>query len=138
MKERLEKFLSVENISPSKFADEIGIQRSSISHILSGRNNPSLDVIQKILSRFPYINAEWLIMGKGDMFKPEREPTLFDNLVETSNNEIKNVQNEIENDKNLKADINSINDYIPITNTKKIEQIIVLYSDKTANVYRVE
>jgi transcriptional regulator with XRE-family HTH domain len=49
------------NLSPSRFADEIGVQRSSISHILSGRNKPSLDIVQKIIRRFPELGTDWLV-----------------------------------------------------------------------------
>ena len=67
MKERIEKILENEQLSASKFADAIGVQRSSISHILSGRNKPSLELVNKILDQFPNINADWLLLGKGDM-----------------------------------------------------------------------
>ncbi len=56
------------NISASEFAETLGIQRSSISHFLSGRNNPSLDVIKKILTAYPDISADWLILDEGEMF----------------------------------------------------------------------
>jgi DNA-binding XRE family transcriptional regulator len=69
-------------MSASKFADIIGVQRSSISHILSGRNNPGLDFLNKILVHFPHISGDWLITGQGNMVKPSlngpKMPTLFD------------------------------------------------------------
>jgi transcriptional regulator with XRE-family HTH domain len=88
MKDRIAKFLKAENISSSKFADEIGVQRSSISHIIAGRNNPSLELIQKMLNRFDKINPDWLILGKGEMYRPGKGiPTLFDQgFVENHNN----------------------------------------------------
>lgn len=58
-----------EGISPTRFAEIVGVQRSSVSHILSGRNNPSLDFIQKILTAFPKLNSNWLITGKGDVYR---------------------------------------------------------------------
>jgi len=67
MKDRIEKILEDEQLSASKFADSIGVQRSSISHILSGRNKPSLELINKILDHFSHINADWLLLGKGNM-----------------------------------------------------------------------
>ena len=57
----------------SEFADEIGVQRSNISHVLSGRNKPSLDFLMKIKDRFPEIQWEWLIEGKGAMIFSENE-----------------------------------------------------------------
>lgn len=60
-------------MSNSTFADEIGILRSSMSHIASGRNNASLDVIEKIASRFPEINLRWLISGIGPKYNDAKE-----------------------------------------------------------------
>lgn len=64
---RIEKVLEHYELSPSRFADEIGVQRSNISHILSERNKPSLDLVLKILKRYTDLNAEWLVTGKGKM-----------------------------------------------------------------------
>lgn len=69
MKERLIQLLDLEQLTPSKFADIIGVQRSSVSHVISGRNNPSFDFIQKTLRAFPGLNAEWLILGEGTMYE---------------------------------------------------------------------
>ncbi len=69
MKERLIQLLDLEQLSPSKFADIIGVQRSSISHVLSGRNKPSFDFLQKTLKAFPALNASWLMMGEGTMYE---------------------------------------------------------------------
>lgn len=69
MKERLIQLLDLEQLTPSKFADIIGVQRSSVSHVISGRNNPSFDFIQKTLMAFPGLNAEWLIVGQGTMYE---------------------------------------------------------------------
>ena len=67
--------MRLNNLSASAFADEIGVQRSSISHILSGRNKPSLEFIQKVLKRYPKVDAGWLINGttsvESDKYKPE-------------------------------------------------------------------
>lgn len=79
MNKRIELILKTKNISASKFADEIGVQRSSISHILSGRNNPSLDFIQKTLKRFPDINSSWILTGSGTMYN---SPNLFSSEIE--------------------------------------------------------
>ena len=72
MIDRIQLILKSKNLSPSQFADEIQVQRSSISHILSGRNKPSLDFIMKILTTYPEVNADWLIFGKGQMVKLEK------------------------------------------------------------------
>ena len=69
IKDRIEKIIRDEGITSSKFADEIGAQRSSISHILSGRNNPGFEILQNILNRYRNINAEWLMQDTGNMYK---------------------------------------------------------------------
>ncbi len=65
MIERIKKMMDKRGLTPSQFADEIGLKRSSLSHILSGRNNPSLDVVMKIKNRFDEISLDWLLFGKG-------------------------------------------------------------------------
>jgi len=65
--DRIKTVQEEKGLSSSAFADAIDIQRSSVSHIMSGRNKPSLDVIQKILYKFPDINPAWLLTGKGNM-----------------------------------------------------------------------
>jgi transcriptional regulator with XRE-family HTH domain len=88
MVDRIQLILRVNNLTASRFADEIGVQRSSISHILSGRNLPSLDLIQKILKRFPDINSEWLLNGTGTMIK-NLQPDLFNSDKSAVEEEIK-------------------------------------------------
>ncbi|MDF1574198.1 MAG: helix-turn-helix transcriptional regulator [Bacteroidales bacterium] len=86
MKERLIQLLDLEQLSPSKFADLIGVQRSSISHVLSGRNKPSFDFLQKTLKAFPGLNASWLMTGEGSMYEQmgrKVSGNLFDIPVET-------------------------------------------------------
>jgi len=68
--ERIGKIIKENNLSASSFAKMIGVQRSSISHILSGRNNPSLELLLKIHKAFDYIALEWLILGDNSMEKP--------------------------------------------------------------------
>ena len=69
LKERISKVITYSELSLSEFADEIEVQRSSISHITSGRNKPSLDFLMKIKNRFPELEWEWLIEGEGEMLK---------------------------------------------------------------------
>jgi transcriptional regulator with XRE-family HTH domain len=69
--------MTAEGLSSSKLADEIAVQRSSVSHLLGGRNNPSYEFIHKMLSRFPRLNAEWLILGTGPMYKDVHQTELF-------------------------------------------------------------
>ena len=67
MKDRIVKFLASERISPAEFADKIGVQRSSMSHILNGRNHPSAAFLQKMMQVYPFLNPRWLMIGEGTM-----------------------------------------------------------------------
>lgn len=69
MNRRLQQFLAAENISQSQFADTIGVARASVSHILAGRNKPGFDFIENMSKNYPNLNLEWLITGKGKMYK---------------------------------------------------------------------
>jgi transcriptional regulator with XRE-family HTH domain len=71
MNNRIGLLLKVKDVTASKFAEMIGVQPSNISHILSGRNKPSLDFITKVIETFPDINLEWLMFGKGSMLQHE-------------------------------------------------------------------
>lgn len=66
MVDRIKKVMEKRGLTPSQFADEIDLKRSSLSHILSGRNNPSLDVVMKIKARFDEISTDWLLFGTGN------------------------------------------------------------------------
>ena len=76
--ERIGKIIEENNLSASSFAKTIGVQRSSISHILSGINNPSLDLLLKIHNAFNYISLEWLILGDNSMEKTLEETQNID------------------------------------------------------------
>lgn len=78
MKERLLEFLKNENKSSAQLAEEIGVQASGISHILSGRNNPSLDFVLKMLEKYQFLSTDWLLFGKGSIYKEPKMQTLFD------------------------------------------------------------
>ena len=67
MNSRLKDWMKFEELKPSKLADNIGVNRATISHILSSRNKPSIDFLKKLLSAYPNLNANWLIIGIGYM-----------------------------------------------------------------------
>ncbi len=86
-KDKIDKVMQEFNLNSAQFAAEIGIQGSTLSHILNGRNRPSLDVLKKIMGRFTSINPEWLILDKEPMFRQEKNsqtPTLFDSIDENN------------------------------------------------------
>ena len=78
MKDRIRLFLDKENKTSSQFAEEIGIQASGVSHVLSGRNKPSLDFILKMLKTYNDLNSDWLLFGEGEMYKTGSTMDLFD------------------------------------------------------------
>ena len=134
MKDRIIKFLTHEGLTATKFADEIGVQRSSVSHILSGRNNPSFEFIQKILTRYKNVNADWLLLGSGSMYKKAEQMNLFappPNIppivkqVDTLKSETEKLSSP-EADKTIQR--------LPepgISSFRKIDKILIFYSDKT-------
>jgi transcriptional regulator with XRE-family HTH domain len=132
IKDRILKILNTENISSAKFADTIGVQRSNISHILSGRNNPGLDFLQKVLVKFPAINPEWLLIGKGEIFKQklQTEITFEKTTQPISKQENKNY---IETIIPQEMQTNQI-----IRKQKTIKQVMVFYDDNTYEVLKPE
>ncbi|NLJ00123.1 MAG: helix-turn-helix transcriptional regulator [Bacteroidales bacterium] len=136
-----------ENLTPARFADKLEINRAIISHILNGRNNPSLDVVTRILNEMSYINAEWLLTGEGNMYKKEEnedpspmEPDLF------SQGRAKPEEPTVTPEKSKGSSVNSPDyrqepadnkEFEPIKQPpKEIAQIIVYYNDKTFDVFR--
>lgn len=109
--ERLKKIMDDNGLSSAQMADRIGVQRSAISHILSGRNKPSLDFIIKVLESFPNVSSEWLLRGQND------GPRSAVSVGQIS------PQNETpESPKNASE--------------KVVEKVLILYSDKTVEEYR--
>ena len=133
MVDRILELLKSKNMTPSQFADEIGIQRSGMSHLLSGRNKPSLEFIMKVMKRYPEVTADWLLYGKAqddagqNATSPvveEKEATLFD-LMEIPEEKPKGPHRRIQNP--------SASD-----KERKIERIVVFYDDKTFREYNPE
>ncbi|RAK70273.1 helix-turn-helix domain-containing protein [Hymenobacter edaphi] len=71
MVDRIRQLLQARQLSPTQFADTIGVARPIISHILGGRNKPSLEVVQKIIAAFPDVAMPWLLTGQGAMLAAE-------------------------------------------------------------------
>ena len=86
IRDRLTQILTHKQLSSSAFADFLEIQRSNMSHYLSGRNKPGVDILQKILDKFPDLNAEWLLMGRGSMTAENTQNDLFSGYSAASSN----------------------------------------------------
>ncbi len=115
---RLKLVMEYYQLSASAFADKIGVQRSSISHLLSGRNKPSLDFVLKIVKEFNEVELYWILNGKGEF--PNATPT---QLSPSS----KPQENEIQKPFDKKA--------LTPTNVKRIERIVIFYTDGTFKEY---
>lgn len=140
-------------IAPSAFADEIDIQRSSISHILSGRNNPSLDVVIKILSKYPEIKSDWLLTGKGPMKQLNlfgEEEDLVSNVeqppsepvVQTAKQNLDGVQKKntdqekpIQETPIFKEEVSNQRDMSYPQQPKRVKNIIIFYEDGTFTMH---
>jgi transcriptional regulator with XRE-family HTH domain len=111
MKDRILQFLKAENKSSAQLAEEIGVQPSGISHILSGRNKPSLDFVMKMLEKYTFLSTEWLIFGKGSMYKEPEMQQLFDESFDVPSNDDKITRDFREPvKKNVKTDVLSVDD----------------------------
>ena len=146
MRVRIRQIMENENLTPAKFADRLQINRANISHILNGRNNPSLDVVTKILSGMPYINTEWLINGTGQMYKDgfdmdsiPKEHDLFHQgppaTLQEKETVVKPEGIDVNKpEKNIQVIENKIID-AQKNNDKKIRQIIIYYNDSTFETF---
>jgi transcriptional regulator with XRE-family HTH domain len=88
--------LRAENKTSAQLAEEIGVQPSGISHILSGRNNPSLDFVLKMLEKYPFISTDWFLFGKGTMYKDSQVQSLFGGNELASGNETDSLMSQAE------------------------------------------
>lgn len=134
MKQRLEQFLAAENLTKSQFADSINVARAAITHIIAGRNNPSYEFIINTMAAYPDLNIEWLLRGKGKMYKSEPsteteykpKPVSYteDNLFFQPQEDIKP---EIEEQEPVKEKVTAISG----VQKTRIEKIIVFFDDDT-------
>ncbi len=110
IKDRIALLVKNYHLTPSSFADKIGANRSSISHVLSGRNKPGLDLLEKIVQQFPDVNCYWLLTGVTNV---------------NNGNQSVNSEELIYERKNAK----------PSSKHKEIIKIIEYYTDNTFKIY---
>ena len=161
--ERISIIMEHFNITPSEFAEKVDVQRSSISHITSGRNKPSLEFITKVKNTFPDIEWDWLINNNGPMIKPKIEiveekvetkklplPDLF-SIIEDENFGQEESLPKIPEKANRPEPITTppiieekkINDSQPLDNfpavqaksTKKVKRVIIFFEDGTFEAF---
>lgn len=135
MKERLIKLMEYLDLNAASFSSEIGVQRSSISHILSGRNQPSFDFLVKISRKYPQINTEWLLTGAGNIAKQHAgltgnkpiQQSLFNNDTDSFIKPTEKSENDKKNKPEKRTD--------QVTNVNYIERVIIFYKNGTFSEY---
>lgn len=133
-------------MTAAQFADEVGIQRSTLSHILNGRNKPGVDILMKIHEAYPRISVNWLMFGEGDMFDnlsgtfiasvPEQDhfqPAEENNMSAEKFGSVSEQKNQYQLSPPPKP--------YPVYGTepsKKIEKIMVFYTDNTFETFSAD
>jgi len=147
LNKKIEQIIVDKGLSPSYFADAIGIQRSSISHILSGRNKPSLDIVQRILKVFPDIDRDWLLFDSDSLSQnipqPHKQVISTQPIRPTQNRDIKpqeSVKNSSPEQLYVQSSVNALQRRkterpevveAPAPSGKQIERIVIFYTDGT-------
>lgn len=150
MRERITTIMEMENLSPTKFAELLKIQPSNISHLLSGRNKPSFELLEKIMVTFPHISGDWLITGLGNYRKfvvnepkevvmPQKNsvvPSLFDQISpqkvnEDTIDELKSINplHSLQLEPTVSIQPESIK--LPSSCPPKVCKIVLVYDDNT-------
>lgn len=142
MNTRLQQFLAAENITQAQLADSLNVARAGVSHIIAGRNKPSYDFLSALLQHYPTLNADWLMLGKGKMYKDLQQKTVetvqeqpagllfdnFDEIVEEKSNSQPNENINIQTSNKINDLDNIVQSVVKQRNVKKI---IVLFDDGT-------
>ena len=135
------EFLKAENKSSAQLAEEIGVQPSGISHILSGRNNPSLDFVLKMLEKYQFLSTDWLLFGKGSMYKDIKMQSLFDEVsITDSKTDTRTVDNEPEireiDNQRIRNEKQFMNNSATDEKRKSlISHIVIFYDDSSFEEY---
>lgn len=149
MREKLQLLMNAENLTGSRLAEYLGIQPSSISHIMSGRNKPSLDFVQKILQRYPRINPDWLLLDSQQMYRAQSSEPSSASSTETLFDEPTAVQEpSVQNDEQA-TDTTSFSSPAPnapqsamdvagcftAPDGRNVKRVIVMFDDRTFESY---
>lgn len=134
MIERIKQILEYYSESSSSFAETIDVPRSSISHLLSGRNKPSLDFVMKIIDKYPEVDLYWLLYGTG--YFPKRLVTA-ESAKENSKTTVKNRTPNLFAETRRKEESPIKNSNMTISEIdKKLKKVVLLYEDGTFEVYK--
>ena len=149
MREKLQLLMNAENLTGSRLAEYLGIQPSSISHIMSGRNKPSLDFVQKILQRYPRINPDWLLLDSEQMYRTQSsEPspassseTLFDEPTVAHEPSVQKDEQATDTTSisspapNAPHSAMDVADYFATPDGRSVKRVIVMFDDRTFESY---
>lgn len=130
-KDRIEALIRHEGLSLSQFANEINIQGSTLSHIMSGRNNPSLDVMKRILERFPNINPDWLIFGKEPRFRQISQSHEMPSLFDEPELSASSVASSVQVPETLSISTEMKEEKTVVQSSRTITRVVIFYSDNT-------
>lgn len=140
IKDRLSHILRAKNLTATQFAEMMQIQPSNVSHLLSGRNKPSLDFLIKLKDIFPEYSFDWIILGKKPITISERQHVIKENdVVEIKqlfdNDSERNLFDftEENNDKVLEEKL----DQVKLDSEKQVKQLIYVYEDHTFEIYDI-
>lgn len=141
IKDRLAHILRAKNLTASQFAELMEIQPSNVSHLLNGRNKPSLDFLIKIKEVFPEYSFDWIIMGKKPITINEPNPVVPDNQeIKFEEDEDTNViefddieENTPESKENQQKIVENQHEIVSTTDIKKV---LVIYSDNTFEILK--
>lgn len=126
MNTRLKQFIAAENITQAQFADNINVVRASVSHILAGRNKPGYDFISGLMRYYPNLNIEWLMFGKGKMYK-ESSSEPVQQHVEPLIQPVENEYGDLFSEKNTDTDL-------PETETLPTQESNITVQPQVTNV----
>ena len=140
LNDKIKQLIILRNLTPTRFADEIAVPRPSISHILSGRNKPSLEIVQKIIKTYPEIGFDWVL---------EDETEITQNTSQSLNNQgvrtlkrltypsrdlnTKNSSSTRPLDSNVESNVLA---GLVGHSTKKVERIVIFYADQTFTEFK--
>ena len=130
---RIEIILDYYSLTASSFADKIGVQRSSLSHLLSGRNKPSLDLILKITAIFPDVDLYWILNGKGSFPKSDEKAIAEEKLPVQEEKNADLFSNSGEPNVKVATISEAL---IKNATSSDIEKIVILYKDGTFSEFK--
>lgn len=135
---KLQTILDYYSLTASSFADKIGVQRSSLSHLLSGRNKPSLDFVLKVTDEFPEVDLYWLLLNKGVFPKENNSSTLlFDEKI-INEDIVEEKQEESKNSVIEKLPKEEVLEKVSQNEQSTIDKIVIFYKNGTFKSYQPE